>query len=664
MDAKQFLAEFRHIASAPGGIQRLRELILQLAVSGDLVQPDPDDGTVEAALAEAERSKIQYEADLGLRTRMLPDLREGDYPYSIPEHWRWVCLEQIACYVQRGKSPTYADSSATFVVSQKCIQWKGFDISVARYVDESSLKSYGKERFLQFGDLLWNSTGTGTVGRVAIYEEKESIKAVADTHVTVIRLGNFLPRYIWCVISAPWVQARIIPEHEDSIVSGTTNQVELATSSVRALPIPCPPISEQKRIVTKVDELMALCDKLEAQQQERETVCELARATALQAFVDAEESPALQGAWSRVRANINILLDGERGVLAFQESLKKLSVRGLLSVWTEDRPPIDEIKDDCAALKQEYIRTKWLRKQKTGAANAGKSKYPPHWAVVPFDDVAVVIGGITKGRDLRGRSVQSCAYLRVANVQRGFFDLAEMKYIEVPVDEIAKYRVESGDLLITEGGDWDKVGRTAIWEGAISECLHQNHVFKARVPSRLLMNEWVELVFNSNVGRDYFAEASKQTTNLASINMTQLRSFPMPIPPVSEQVAILQKVKALLSLCTEIEWQKRESQNIAQMLASSAVASVTGIQIEDKHKMKAPKTELVSTLRIGVSPKNKELAPLTTILVRNQGELPAKELWNSSGLEIDAFYQQLKTEMAKGWIVQPEVAYVQEVEAS
>lgn len=138
----------------------------------------------------------------------------------------------------------------------------------------------------------------------------------------------------------------------------------------------------------------------------------------------------------------------------------------------------------------------------------------------------------------------------------------------------------------------------------------------------------------------------------------------MPIPPVSEQVAILQKVKALLSLCTEIEWQKRESQNIAQMLASSAVASVTGIQIEDKHKMKAPKTELVSTLRIGVSPKNKELAPLTTILVRNQGELPAKELWNSSGLEIDAFYQQLKTEMAKGWIVQPEVAYVQEVEAS
>jgi type I restriction enzyme S subunit len=100
------------------------------------------------------------------------------------------------------------------------------------------------------------------------------------------------------------------------------------------------------------------------------------------------------------------------------------------------------------------------------------------------------------------------------------------------------------------------------------------------------------------------------------------------------------------------------------LLATAAVASITGIRIEDKKKMKAPKTELISTLRIGISPTNGEQAPLAAILVKNNGELPAKALWNSSRLDIDAFYQQLKTEMAKGWIVQPEVAYMKEVEAS
>ena len=80
--------------------------------------------------------------------------------------------------------------------------------------------------------------------------------------------------------------------------------------------------------------------------------------------------------------------------------------------------------------------------------------------------------------------------------------------------------------------------------------------------------------------------------------------------------------------------------------------------------MKVPKTELVSTLRVGVSPANSERAPLAAILIRNNGEIPAKTLWQASGLEIDAFYQQLKTEMARGWIVQPEVAYMREVEAS
>jgi len=137
-----------------------------------------------------------------------------------------------------------------------------------------------------------------------------------------------------------------------------------------------------------------------------------------------------------------------------------------------------------------------------------------------------------------------------------------------------KYKLEAGDLLITEGGDWDKVGRTAIWEGEIDKCLHQNHVFKARVNSDLLMNRWVEIVFNSGVGRRYFAGASKQTTNLASINMTQLRSFPFPIPPLEEQKCIVTKVDQLMVLCDQLEQQLTQSYSDAEKLMQATVKAL------------------------------------------------------------------------------------------
>lgn len=218
--------------------------------------------------------------------------------------------------------------------------------------------------------------------------------------------------------------------------------------------------------------------------------------------------------------------------------------------------------------------------------------------------------------------------------------------------ELAKYRVREGDLLITEGGDWDKVGRTAIWYGGIENCLHQKHVFKARVPSAHLSKQWVELVLNSGVGRDYFAGASKQTTNLASINMTQLRSFPLPIPPFDEQQCIFAALSELTTQCNEWRQLLERKQALSALLASAVVSAFTGITIEQEEEdpVTAPQTELVAPLRLGTPPDVKAQAPLATLLVRRNGEMSARDLWQRFGGEIDAFYAQLKTEVAHGWI--------------
>jgi type I restriction enzyme S subunit len=148
------------------------------------------------------------------------------------------------------------------------------------------------------------------------------------------------------------------------------------------------------------------------------------------------------------------------------------------------------------------------------------------------------------------------------------------------------------------------------------------------------------------------------------LNLNQVRNIPIPLPPPEVQDRIVEALEYYKNLFNRLASQVKEAQSTAELLVSASIASITGIQTEHKEKMKAPKTELVSTLRIGVSPANSERTPLVAILIRNNGEMSAKTLWQASDLEIDAFYQQLKTEMARGWIVQPEVAYVREMEAS
>jgi len=391
------------------------------------------------------------------------------------------------------------------------------------------------------------------------------------------------PAYLYLVLRSPYMQARM-----RVTASQTTNIANISLGGMRPIPTPIPPKEEQSRIVAKVDELMALCDKLETQQQARRKLQNNLRQSTLQAVASATSPHELQTAWARLADNFGRLFHAPEDVDEFVAELKNMAVRGLLSLPSTSLSPVDEVVADCDRLRDQYIESGLMRRQKLVSVAESDVVYPEHWPIAPFDKVAVVIGGVTKGRNLQGRDVVTCPYLSVANVQRGFFKLTELKTIQIGIEELNKYLVKEGDLLITEGGDWDKVGRTAIWRGDVDNCLHQNHVFKARVPSLSLLNEWVELVFNSGVGRGYFAGASKQTTNLASINMTQLRSFPMPIPPLDEQRAVLAKLDALTEQAGHWREKLEKKQLLASLLAGATVAAFAGIAIEQEEEpMKA-----------------------------------------------------------------------------
>lgn len=173
-------------------------------------------------------------------------------------------------------------------------------------------------------------------------------------------------------------------------------------------------------------------------------------------------------------------------------------------------------------------------------------KNSSHWHFVSLEDVAEIQTGLSKSASRQGESV-TMPYLRVANVQDGHFNLSEVKEIEVPKNSIDRFRVRSGDVLLTEGGDFDKLGRGAVWRGQIPDCVHQNHIFVVRPNPKSLDERFLAYQTQGPRGRAYFQSCSKQSTNLASINSSQLRQFPTALPPLPEQ----RKIADILSTWDE-----------------------------------------------------------------------------------------------------------------
>ena len=243
--------------------ERLKKSILQEAIEGRLVKQDPNDEPASVLLDRIREEKKQLVKEGKLKKKDLEEkpISEDEIPFEIPESWEWVRLENITTYISRGKSPIYSEIKKYPVVAQKCNQWSGFSLEKAKFADPKTVEKYTEERLLRDGDLLWNSTGLGTLGRMAIYDSKlnQFGWAVADSHVTVIRtLPNFSHyRYLYYYFASNEVQS-VIEDKSD----GSTKQKELSQETVRKYLLPLPPLAEQKRIVAKIEQLLKEIDKL------------------------------------------------------------------------------------------------------------------------------------------------------------------------------------------------------------------------------------------------------------------------------------------------------------------------------------------------------------------------------------------------------------------
>lgn len=198
----------------------------------------------------------------------------------------------------------------------------------------------------------------------------------------------------------------------------------------------------------------------------------------------------------------------------------------------------------------------------------------PDWIWTTLGEIAVLKGGITKDskREVDPDFVEY-PYLRVANVQRGFLDLSEVTTIRADPHKATKLVLQPGDILFNEGGDRDKLGRGWVWDGQIANCIHQNHVFRARLTNGDFDPRFISMHANT-WGQQWFETHGKQTTNLASINLTTLKSFPVPAPPLDEQRAVVNELQSIMRsqdrLQADVNRAERCSNTLRRAVLSSA----------------------------------------------------------------------------------------------
>ena len=290
-------------------------------------------------------------------------------------------------------------------------------------------------------------------------------------------------------------------------MSGTAGQLRVPAAWIAEAPFALPPLAEQRRIVAEIETQFTRLD---------------ASAAALR----------------RAQANLK----------RYRASVLKAACEGRL-VLTEAELARSEGRDfQSAAILLERIlaerRARWESQEKQrgkykepSAPNASAlPQLPEGWVWATLSQLSELKGGVTKGQRYRNeQSLREIPYLRVANVQRGFLDLKQISAIETTQENIEQLRLVPGDVLFTEGGDRDKLGRGWVWKGEIEECIHQNHVFRARLSYNSVIPEFVSWWGNS-FGQDFFSRFGKQTTNLASINLTVLSQFPIP-PPAGSRAA-------------------------------------------------------------------------------------------------------------------------------
>lgn len=377
-------------------------------------------------------------------------------------------------------------------------------------------------KVINSGDVLVSLTRPN-LNAVAIVTEKFD-KQIASTGFEVIKPYMVDSRFIFGLTRS---------KHFIDAISGAVQGAlypAAKSSNVQGYAFPLPPLAEQKVIADKLDELLAQVESTKARLDAIPAILKSFRQSVLAAAVTGKLTEEWRG-------------DNESSLIS--QLLEKVDQRRL------DK-------------RSEKFAFKPFRPDEVTL------EIPKEWEWVRLARIAEIVSGVAKGSKSKDELIE-LPYLRVANVQRGYLNLDEIKQISVSANNAENLYLKKGDILFNEGGDIDKLGRGWIWEEQVKNCIHQNHVFRARSYSPSIQSKYISHYGNSE-GKEYFLREGTQSVNLANINKTTLSLLPIPLPPVEEQTEIVRRVEELFAFADKVEAQVNAAQLRVNNLTQSILA--------------------------------------------------------------------------------------------
>lgn len=421
---------------------------------------------------------------------------------TLPEGWVESTFKEICTYIQRGKSPKYIDKSELPVINQKCIRWHGIDQEHLKFIHPEQFDKWAEERFLQNKDILWNSTGTGTIGRACIYKNNLE-KAVVDSHVTIVRAykQEIEPEFIFHYIASPFVQKKI-----EDMQSGSTNQVELGKTAIEETKIPIAPLNEQKRIVDKFKQLFSDLDEGEALTRQVQSQLKTYRQSVLKAAVTGE----LTKDW-RERNKGNL----ESGEKLLERILK--SRRENLVGRGKYKEPIKTNQKDFPDIPESWV---WCSLGQLSSFITSGSR---GWAKYYADEGSY--------------------FFRSQNVTKGGLSMDDIAFVNPPQNsEGARTKLCTNDLLVSITGNPGNIAR--IPDLDVDAYISQ-HVCLVR-PVDSGTAPYIEAIVRSWPVQKYFEKVQYGLTK-PGLNLSQVAETPVPLPCKEEQAEIIDRVEDLMS---------------------------------------------------------------------------------------------------------------------
>lgn len=533
------------VAEAAGGVARLRELILQLAVQGKLVEQDPkDEPAAQLVKRLREQRKLLVQAGQLPPGMVRPSHLGSETPWQIPTTWEHVALGEVTACLDFMRKPI---SSAERQQRSGPIPYYGANGQVG-WIDE----------YLFDEPLVLVVEDETFIGRTKPFSYVIEGKSWVNNHAHVLRpLDGLFYQFLNIML----MYYPFIP-----LTSGTTNRRKLTQAGLSNAPIAIPPLAEQKRIVAKVDELMALCDELEQKQEQRHTVRRAAHTSALDALTNAQTPDELAHAWERLQKHWDVLAAHADAVPPLRQAILQLAVQGRLVLQNPDDEPasvlMEKIAAELASREDERLRSYgdnsgikpfplptgwvWARLSQVGLFGRGKSKHRPR------NDPALY-------RDGKYPFVQTGDVARAPGLITSYTQM----YSELGFQQSRIW--PKGTLCITIAAN---IAESAIL--GFDACFPDSVVGLEPTAAIGETKFFSYFLRTARARLEQFAPSTAQK----NINLGILDSLAVPLPPLAEQKRIVARVDELMALCDSLEQRAREQEALASQLAHAAVAAV------------------------------------------------------------------------------------------